>query len=177
MNANSANLLVVLLSFIIAHAVDAGASQSTTASGPLRVHPTNPRYFTNGTKMSNGSSRAVYLTGSHHWNNLQDSAKLGKPLTENFDYDGYLRLSEKFNHNFMRMWSWEVIGTLDDKIAFWTRLFNLAEDRVSRSISSTGISTPLEPRDVTVSTISRTTKKPLTICATRSESSSKPTPR
>lgn len=108
MNANSAHLLVVVLSFTITHVVDGAAGQPTKASGPLRVHPTNPRYFTDGTKMSNGSLRAVYLTGSHHWNNLQDSGKLGKPLTKKFDYEGYLRFLEKFNHNFMRMWSWEV---------------------------------------------------------------------
>jgi len=108
MNTNFAHLLVFVLSFIIAHVVDAVAGQSTKASGPLRIHPTNPRYFTDGKKMSNDSLRAVYLTGSHHWNNLQDSAKLGKPLTEKFDYDGYLRFLKKFNHNFMRMWSWEV---------------------------------------------------------------------
>jgi hypothetical protein len=81
MNANSARLLVVVLLITIAHVVDADTSQSTKASGPLRVHPTNPRYFTDGTKTSNGSLRTVYLTGSHHWNNLQDSAKLGKALT------------------------------------------------------------------------------------------------
>ena len=108
MNANSAHLLVVVLSFTIAHVVDAGAGQSTKASGPLRVHPTNPRYFSDGTKMSNGSLRAVYLTGSHHWNNLQDSAKLAKPLTEKFDYEGYLARLARLNHNCIRMWSWEV---------------------------------------------------------------------
>jgi len=78
------------------------------ATGPLRVNKENPRYFTDGTKMPDGSLRAVYLTGSHHWNNLQDSAKLGKPLTEKFDYDGYLRLLARLNHNYIRMWSWEV---------------------------------------------------------------------
>ena len=34
--------------------------------GPLRVCEANPRYFTDG------SGRAIYLTGSHTWNNLQD---------------------------------------------------------------------------------------------------------
>ncbi len=72
--------------------------KAAPVTGPLRVHPSNPRYFTDGTKMSNGSLRAVYLTGSHHWNNLQDSAKPGKPLTEKFDYDDYLRFLKKFNN-------------------------------------------------------------------------------
>lgn len=39
---------------------------AATASGPLRIHPTNPRYFTDG------SGKAVLLTGSHTWANLQD---------------------------------------------------------------------------------------------------------
>ncbi len=78
------------------------------AKGPLRVHPGNSRYFTDGTKVPDGSLRAIYLTGSHHWNNFQDSAKLGQPLTEQFDYDGYLGLLARLNHNYIRMWSWEV---------------------------------------------------------------------
>ncbi len=36
------------------------------AAGALRIHPTNPRYFTDG------SGKAVYLTGSHTWSSLQD---------------------------------------------------------------------------------------------------------
>ena len=39
-----------------------------SATGPLRVHPDNPRYFTDET------GRAVYLTGAHTWNNLQNNA-------------------------------------------------------------------------------------------------------
>ncbi|MGE5293835.1 MAG: hypothetical protein ACM3VT_03315 [Solirubrobacterales bacterium] len=38
------------------------------ATGPLRTNPENARYFTDGTKMSDGSLQAIYLTGSHHWN-------------------------------------------------------------------------------------------------------------
>ena len=37
----------------------------TPAKGPLRVHPDNPRYFTDGTRAPDGSLKAVYLTGSH----------------------------------------------------------------------------------------------------------------
>lgn len=83
-------------------------AERTLAAGPLRVNEENPRYFTDATKEPDGSLRVVYLTGSHHWNSLQDSAKLGKPLTESFDFDGYLERLVKLNHNFIRMWSWEV---------------------------------------------------------------------
>ena len=46
------------------------AVQSAAAppAGPLRIHPENPRYFTDGAKMPDGSWRAVYLTGAHTWN-------------------------------------------------------------------------------------------------------------
>lgn len=81
---------------------------ATPASGPLRLHPANPRYFTDGMKGPDGSLKAIYLNGSHHWNNLLDSAKRGKPLTEKFDYDRYLGFLAKFSHNYIRMWAWEV---------------------------------------------------------------------
>lgn len=70
------------------------------AEGPLRLHPKNPRYFTDST------GRAVYLTGSHTWDNLQDSGTIGKPVNR-FDYDAYLDLLQSHHHNFMRMWAWE----------------------------------------------------------------------
>ena len=50
----------------------------TPARGPLCVHPDNPRYFTDGT------GKAVYLTGAHTWNNLvglglRDVGHAGQP--------------------------------------------------------------------------------------------------
>jgi hypothetical protein len=69
------------------------------ARGPLRVHPKNPRYFTDG------SGQAIYLTGAHTWANLQDQAAVDPPPT--FDFDRYLDYLQKYNHNFIRMWMWE----------------------------------------------------------------------
>ena len=43
------------------------------STGPLRPHPQNPRYFTDG------SGRAIYLTGSHTWSNLQDQGPKDPP--------------------------------------------------------------------------------------------------
>ncbi len=62
--------------------------------GPLRVHPTNPRYF------ADARGRAVYLTGSHTWTSLQDR---GAPAPRAFDYEAYLRLLETHGHNFIRL--------------------------------------------------------------------------
>jgi hypothetical protein len=64
------------------------------ARGPLRVLKANPRYFTADGK------RAVYLTGSHTWNVLQDGP--GEPP---FDYAGFLDILGKNNHNFFRLWT------------------------------------------------------------------------
>lgn len=76
------------------------------AKGPLRKHPTNPRYFTDG------SGKAIYLTGSHTWNNLQDggwaAGSNGQKWSNNlgtFDYQGYLRFLRQRNHNFIRLWT------------------------------------------------------------------------
>jgi len=67
--------------------------------GPLRVHPTNPRYF------SDGSGKVVYLTGSHTWANLQERGYEG--VTPDFDYLAYVAFLQKFQHNCMRLWAWE----------------------------------------------------------------------
>lgn len=58
-------------------AIGSASSQSAPAMGPLRVHPENPRYFTDGTMNGKGGLKAVYLTGSHNWYNLQDAGKIG----------------------------------------------------------------------------------------------------
>jgi hypothetical protein len=80
---------------------EGGASSRRAATGPLRVHPQNPRYFTDGTKYAGRDlPRAVYLTGSHTWNVLQDS-----PGADPFDYDGFLDFLAKYNHNFFRLWT------------------------------------------------------------------------
>lgn len=68
--------------------------------GPLRVNPANPRYFTNDT------AKAIYLTGSHTWNNLKDAGPSDPP--PHFDYDGYLDVVQSHGHNFFRLWTWEI---------------------------------------------------------------------
>ncbi len=70
------------------------------ARGPLRVHPDNPRYFTDG------SGRAVYLVGSHTWSNLVDIGPADPPPV--FDFDAMLRWLEELDHNFIRLWTWEL---------------------------------------------------------------------
>ncbi len=68
----------------------------TPATGPLRIHPMNPRYFTDG------SGKAIYLTGSHTWSNFQDRGSTNPPPA--FDYSAYLDFLQRHGHNFMRLW-------------------------------------------------------------------------
>lgn len=74
-------------------------------AGPLRVHPSNSRYFTAGEKLPDGSLKPVYLTGAHTWNNLVDMGRSDPP--EAFDFRGYLDFLEKHQHNFIRLWAWD----------------------------------------------------------------------
>jgi len=72
------------------------------ATGPLRPHPTNPRYFTDG------SGRAILLVGSHVWNNLVDMGPSDPPPA--FDYGAYLDFLDRHGHNFFRLWAWETVS-------------------------------------------------------------------
>ncbi len=86
------------------------------ATGPLRVHPTNGRYFTDG------SSKAIYLTRAHTWNNLQDVGTTEPPAP--FDFDAYLAFLENYHHNFIRLWRSEEFRWKDDAA---TGLFKYCE--------------------------------------------------
>ena len=81
------------------------ATLAAPALGPLRIHPTNPRYFTDGRKGPDGTLKAVYLTGSHTWGNLTDGYKHPE-----FDFAKYLDFLDQYNHNFIRLWSGYNLG-------------------------------------------------------------------
>ncbi len=74
---------------------------NTPHKHPLRVSKINPRYFTNG------NGKAVYLTGFHTWNNLLDMTS-GDSVGV-FDYKAYLDSLTKYDLNFFRLWTWELI--------------------------------------------------------------------
>jgi hypothetical protein len=83
-----------------------------TAMGPLRVHPSNPRYF------MDGGGRPVLLTGSHTWSNLVDIGTTDPPPA--FDFEAYLDLLESRHHNFIRLWTWELTRHLSGTTS-WSR--------------------------------------------------------
>jgi chitodextrinase len=70
------------------------------ARGPLRVLPTNPRWFTDGT------GNAVFLGGSHTWNNLQDWGADASPRA--FDFASYVSTLKAHGHNFTILWRTEL---------------------------------------------------------------------
>jgi hypothetical protein len=77
--------------------------------GPLVISAVNPRYFTVAT--GNGADRkAIYLTGSHIWNNFHDGMGPGAECAarpESLDYRAYLQFLKEHGHNFIRLWRWE----------------------------------------------------------------------
>ncbi|MGD9494850.1 MAG: DUF6298 domain-containing protein [Armatimonadota bacterium] len=90
---HAATLLGVML-------MAASASPSAFAAGPLRVSADNPRYF------ADADGKVVFLTGSHTWSNLKDMGATDPP--PEFDYPGYLDLLQRYGHNFIRLWTWEL---------------------------------------------------------------------
>jgi hypothetical protein len=79
----------------------------TYAAGPLVVSNVNPRYFT---VASETEEQAVYLTGSHIWNNFHDGMGPGSECSETpeeSDFHAYLAFLKEHNHNFIRLWRWE----------------------------------------------------------------------
>lgn len=95
------SLLAVAMLTLIFPGADATAKDGDI-DGPLRPHPANPRYFTDDT------GRAVLLTGSHTWNNLVDMAPEGSDVK--FDDEAYLDWMAGYPHNFMRLWTWELLS-------------------------------------------------------------------
>jgi len=84
-------------------------SNSRGATGPLVVSETNPRYFTTSSGKET-NQEAIYLTGSHIWNNFHDGMGPGADCAETpeqFDYDAYLEFLKEHGHNFIRLWRWE----------------------------------------------------------------------
>lgn len=98
---NTARMRLVFVLTLVLCALGLSDAFSAQATGPLRIHPKNPRYFTDG------SGKAIYLTGSHTWNNLVDMGPEDPP--PRFDFDAYLDWMQRLNHNFIRMWAWELV--------------------------------------------------------------------
>ena len=109
--------------------LDAARTQEQRArmDGPLRAGAGNSPYF------ADRNGKAVYLTGSHVWNNFQDiepplrmddNAKWLEPTGAAvvFDFADYLAFLTKENHNFIRLWTWEEatwLSWLSSRVAIY----------------------------------------------------------
>jgi hypothetical protein len=95
-------------------------------NGSLKKLPSNPRYFTDN------SGKAIFLTGSHTWENFQDmTSKEGRPQ---FNWTEYLDFMESHNHNFMRFWVWEHTT----RQAWTTSIINIEPMPYQRSSTELG---------------------------------------
>jgi hypothetical protein len=74
--------------------------ESAPITHPLRAHPTNPNYF------ADQSGKAVYLTGSHTWNDFQDWGTDDSP--QPFDFAAYVKALIAHHHNFTLLWQTEL---------------------------------------------------------------------
>jgi hypothetical protein len=92
---------------IFALAALAAVVASASASGPLRVLKSNPRYFTDD------SGKAIYLTGSHTWNNFLEITHLPSNPNPVVDFGLYLQFLKSHYHNFFRLWMWESPAEVD----------------------------------------------------------------
>lgn len=72
---------------------------SSAINGPLKHLESNPNYFTDNT------GKAIFLTGSHTWENFQDI--YSEENMPKLDWKEYLDMMESKQHNFMRFWIWE----------------------------------------------------------------------
>jgi hypothetical protein len=77
-------------------------TQLEAFDGPLRQCAGNPRYF------SDESGIPIFLTGSHTWANLADMSPSDPP--EAFDFETYLNWLVDYRHNFVRLWTWELVS-------------------------------------------------------------------
>src|SRR5262245_27929494 len=67
---------------------------------PLKAPTTNPNYFTDG------SGKAIYLTGSHTWNTVQDWGT--NDTIQPLDFKAFVKMLVAHHHNFTLLWTTEL---------------------------------------------------------------------
>ena len=81
-------------------ALAAPPTTSKPITNPLRALSSNPNYFTDGT------GKAIYLTGSHTWNSLQDWGTDNSIQPLNFT--AFVNTLVAHHHNFTLLWTTEL---------------------------------------------------------------------
>lgn len=80
--------------------ISTATAKSKSITAPLRASTDNPNYFTDG------SGRAVYLSGSHTWNDFQDWGTDDSP--QPFDFAAYVNMLVAHHHNLTLLWQTEL---------------------------------------------------------------------
>ncbi len=97
-------------------------AQAPGGPGLLRANPANPRYFTDGT------GKAILLTGSHTWDTFQDLGQSASPAA--FDFTSYVAFLKAHGHNATILWrkdlptacNWGAGGTWQAAQFPWPRV-------------------------------------------------------
>ena len=76
--------------------ITAANAVGTGAKGPLRALAGNPHYFTDG------SGKAILLTGSQTWNSFQDLDQSSSPGA--VDFTAYVNFLKSHGHNVTILW-------------------------------------------------------------------------
>lgn len=103
------------LSAMSIHAEPGTEARTAPAGGPLRAHRTNPRYF------ADARGRPVYLTGSHVWWNFAADrpwAECSATSPLSFSWPAHLRELQRYGHNFIRLWRFELMRWRDCRGGF-----------------------------------------------------------
>jgi hypothetical protein len=91
---------VVSEDLIRSSGINAIIKGSGPITAPLKSLSTNPNYFTDGT------GKAVYLTGSHSWNTLQDWGS--NDSIQPIDFTAFVDMLVSHHHNFTLLWTTEL---------------------------------------------------------------------
>ena len=78
----------------------ASARTSRPIRSPLRALATNPNYFADDT------GKAIYLTGSHTWNSLQDWGT--NDSIQALDFEAFVKMLVAHHHNLTLLWTTEL---------------------------------------------------------------------
>src|SRR6185295_11049549 len=76
------------------------AREESRITIPLKAHSSNPNFF------ADASGKAVYLTGSHTWNDFQDWGTDDSP--QPLDFAAYVKMLVAHHHNFTLLWQTEL---------------------------------------------------------------------
>lgn len=79
------------------------------ASGPLRIHPDNPRYF------SDGTGKGIMLSGLEFWDVLRLD---GKKSPGALSWNDFLTVAESHGVNFIRLWVWNELTRFRSKPSY-----------------------------------------------------------